>query len=181
MDPGLARQLPRPSGRPMTLRPCMSCGDPTTGTRCNEHTVPRKRKPLPSAHSRGYDSAWNRLSKRARALQPWCSDCGSTENLQADHTPEAWARKAIGRSIRLQDIDVVCEACNHARGDARGERPQRRPSGTNRPHAKSALHTRGGYTAGVDGHARSQVPQQVLRTKATAPQRISRSGVRGEG
>ena len=50
-------------------------GQPTAGTRCPEH--------------RGYDRRWRVLSERARKLQPWCSDCGATEDLQADHSPEA--------------------------------------------------------------------------------------------
>lgn len=62
--------------------------------------------------------AWQRLSKRARALQPFCSDCGSTSDLQADHTPQAWARVLSGKAIRLQDVQVVCGECNRQRGEA---------------------------------------------------------------
>lgn len=110
----------------MTLTTCLQCGEPSDGPRCPEHTVDTKA----SASARGYDAAWTRLSKRARQLQPFCSDCGSTEDLQADHLPEAWARKATGKPIRLKDIDVVCGPCNRARGAARGpstrgEAPQR--------------------------------------------------------
>lgn len=100
----------------MTMRPCLDCGEPADGPRCPEHTT----DPKPVAAARGYDHAWNVLSKRARKLQPFCSDCGATEDLQCDHTPEAWARKATGKSIRLQDVDVVCGPCNVARGAARG-------------------------------------------------------------
>jgi len=78
----------------MTLRPCLDCGEPTALTRCPEH--------------RGYDAEWDRLSRRARRLQPWCSDCGSTEDLQADHLPSAWERRAQRKPLRLKDIEVVC-------------------------------------------------------------------------
>lgn len=71
---------------------------------------------------RGYDSAWDRLSKRARKLQPFCSDCGREDDLTADHSPEAWRRKEQGKTIRLKDIDVVCRRCNSERGAARGEK-----------------------------------------------------------
>lgn len=139
----------------MTLRPCITCGEPADGTRCPEHAAPaRKSSPKPSAHSRGYDAAWTKLSARARRLQPWCSDCGATEDLQADHTPEAWERKAAGKSIRLRDIDVVCGPCNRRRGAARPTAPQQtRPSRdpwgitpagavkTRRSKPNSALHT----------------------------------------
>lgn len=56
-------------------------------------------------------------------MQPFCLDCGATDDLQADHTPEAWARKAAGKAIRLQDIAVVCGRCNRDRGQARGIAP----------------------------------------------------------
>jgi len=75
---------------------------------------------MPSARELGYDAQWDRLSKRARRMQPFCIDCGSTEDLQADHSPEAWARKAAGKAIRLVDIAVCCGACNRARRQARG-------------------------------------------------------------
>ena len=70
--------------------------------------------------ARGYDSRWRRLSERARALQPFCSDCGSPYDLTTDHTPAAWARRERGQTIRLCDVDVVCRRCNTDRGAARG-------------------------------------------------------------
>lgn len=78
-----------------------------------------------SRKQRGYNYAWEKLSKRARRLQPFCSDCNATDDLQADHTPEAWERHEAGLPIRLQDIDVVCGPCNRERGAARGERMTR--------------------------------------------------------
>lgn len=75
---------------------------------------------------RGYDAAWDRLSKRARRLQPFCSDCGSPEDLTADHTVTAWQRREQGLRIRLRDIDVVCRSCNSARGEARGNNVSKR-------------------------------------------------------
>ena len=103
----------------MSLKPCLDCGQPCTGPRCSEHTVDRKA----SAKERGYDWQWTKLSKRARRLQPFRSDCGSTEDLQTDHTPEAWAAKEAGKPITLGMIDVTCGPCNRRRGAARGARP----------------------------------------------------------
>lgn len=106
----------------MTLRPCLTCGEPAEGPRCLEHTAEAKR----TATERGYDAAWAKLSKRARRLQPWCTDCGATENLQLDHLPSAWERKAKGLRIRLgADTEVVCGPCNVKRGAARGAKPTR--------------------------------------------------------
>lgn len=74
-----------------------------------------------TTHERGYNERWNRLSRKARELQPFCSDCGTMDDLTADHTEQAWERFDAGKTIRLQDIDVVCRSCNSARGEARGE------------------------------------------------------------
>ena len=101
----------------MTLRPCLDCGEPANGPRCNDHTTDHK----PTAHTRGYDAAWTRLSKRARRLQPFC-ECGAVEDLQLDHLPSAWERQAQGKPIRLGiDAVVRCGPCNRAAGAARGE------------------------------------------------------------
>lgn len=101
----------------MTMRSCVECGELSERAHCDEH---RPTQHKPSAVARGYDAAWDRLSRKARKLQPFCSDCGATDDLQADHTPQAWARKAAGKAIRLRDIDVVCGPCNRRRGAARG-------------------------------------------------------------
>lgn len=122
----------------MTLRPCLDCGQPTTGPRCPEHTTTAKG----TARQRGYDAAWDQLSKRARRLQPFCTDCGSTENLQCDHSPEAWAAKAAGKPIKLSMVEIVCAPCNVARGAARG--PQTR--GQAPPAPRSGPRTRQSFS-----------------------------------
>lgn len=117
--------------------PCIDCGNlAQPGPRCDTCQEradqikaarrERKRAPEPTSTARGYDNKWRRLSERARRLQPFCSDCGATENLTCDHSPEAWERKARGLEIRLQDVDVVCDPCNQKRGAARGQRARRR-------------------------------------------------------
>lgn len=106
------------------LKPCLSCGELSDEPRCEQHRAIRIRLPKESSSARGYDYAWSQLSKRARKLQPFCSDCGRTDDLTADHSPEAWDRKRRGLIIRLQDIAVVCRACNTRRGAARGETPR---------------------------------------------------------
>ncbi len=110
----------------MTMRPCLDCGEPSDGPRCPEHGV----DPKASATDRGYDWQWTKLSRRARRLQPFCETCGATEDLQTDHTPEAWARKAAGKPIRLQDTVVRCGPCNRAAGAARGTSATRGPTPT---------------------------------------------------
>lgn len=107
----------------MSLRPCLECGTPTEDTRCPEHATARTHDL--SATRRGYDAAWTRLSKRARRLQPFCSDCDTVDDLTVDHSAEAWRRHAQGLEIRVEDVDVVCRSCNGKRGRARPTEPSR--------------------------------------------------------
>ncbi len=127
----------------MTLRPCLGCGEPSPASWCLACRPPENK---PSATARGYDWAWQKLSTRARRIQPWCLDCGTTVDLTTDHSTQAWARKAAGLPIRLSDVAVVCRPCNSRRGRARptGDTPTRGPSGPD-PKARSGLHTSGGY------------------------------------
>lgn len=100
------------------LSPCTDCGELTDlGAYCSEHQPPAPEKA--PAIERGYDYKWRVLSRRARALQPFCSQCGTTEDLTTDHSPEAWQRKARGLPIRLQDVDVLCRSHNSIKGAAR--------------------------------------------------------------
>ena len=98
------------------LKPCVTCGQPSDQARCTEHRPTAGTRPSRAA---GYDARWDRLSRQARKLQPFCTDCGATEDLTGDHSPEAWARKERGLPIRLQDIDVRCRSCNSRKGAAR--------------------------------------------------------------
>ncbi len=111
----------------MTPRPCIDCGEPTTDTRCPSCQADQDRRTdtsRGSRHERGYDGRWARLSARARRLQPWCLDCGATDNLTADHL--RWPART------LDDVEVVCGPCNNRRGAARGTRTRgetRKPAG----------------------------------------------------
>lgn len=120
----------------MILSPCRDCGEPTEGTYCDycrPQYINRQRDNKKPPRSIGYDSTWDALSKRARSRQNWCSDCGSTEDLTADHSTRAWERKAAGLPIRLKDIDVVCRRCNADRG-------RQRPGGTPDTDATRSRH-----------------------------------------
>lgn len=119
------------------LTTCATCGEQTKEPYCQEH----KPKPKPKTHkpnprTMGYDYTWAKLSKRARRLQPFCLDCGTTQDLTADHTPQAWKRKEQGKPIRLQDIEVVCRSCNAKRGPARGDKCR-----SNEPNPQNDINT----------------------------------------
>lgn len=101
------------------MKPCLECGEPSEGRRCEACAPPASRLRKTTARERGYDTAWDRLSRAARKLQPFCSDCGSEERLTADHKPQAWERKAAGLPLRLEDVEVVCNDCNVRRGSSR--------------------------------------------------------------
>lgn len=119
------------------IKPCIECGEPSTSSRCPEHRRAHRTKVRGSARERGYSTSWDKLSRRARELQPWCSDCGTTENLTADHLPSAWRRKYEGKAIRLVDVDVVCGTCNTRRGSSRPDaQGTRTPEGEAGPRGK---------------------------------------------
>lgn len=116
-----AEQIPAPRSI------CAECGAPYDRLRngslcpaCQPEQERDKAHRRGKTAERGYGSRWQRLSNRARAAQPFCTDCGTGSDLTVDHTPEAWARYDRGLSLRLEDIDVVCQPCNNDRGPARG-------------------------------------------------------------
>ncbi len=108
-----------------TLKPCIDCNELSDKQRCAEHRPKPAPKPNAKRKAAEYDTAWRDLSERARRLQPFCLWCGATSNLQTDHTPAAWERKAAGKPIRLQDVRVLCGDCNVLAGQARPGSGQR--------------------------------------------------------
>lgn len=97
---------------------CLTCGELSEQAYCQDHR-PTSAPKAKSAAERGYDYRWQKLSKRARRIQPFCTDCGSTEDLTLDHSPRAWERYYTGKNIRLIDTAVLCMDCNIARGQQR--------------------------------------------------------------
>lgn len=108
----------------MIRKPCLGCGIPVEGSRCmdcaaeQDRATPRQPRGRNARHD-GYTSRWEVVSKKARRIQPWCSDCGTERNLHADHLPSAWDRYHRGLPIQLVDVSVVCSACNTDRGSSR--------------------------------------------------------------
>lgn len=103
------------------LKPCIDCGQPAPGSRCTECKVERARAGYVRAADRrgttaerGYGSRWRRLSERARARQPWCSVCGTSEDLTVDHLVPLAAGGP--RHPRLGDVIVLCRSCNSRKG-----------------------------------------------------------------
>jgi 5-methylcytosine-specific restriction endonuclease McrA len=94
------------------LKLCVICGEPTAASRCNDHQLPRRpiNTPTLSTTQRGYGHAWQQLAKRARSIQQWCNQCGTTEDLTTDHL--VWPART------LKDVQVLCRHCNSSKGKA---------------------------------------------------------------
>lgn len=118
------------------LRPCLDCGELSPDSRCDDCSRTLRRAKEHETYARrgrrerkaGHDDPrWRRLSRQARRLQPWCSDCRLTETelkalgqrLEADHLPSAWAKREKQKPIILTDVEVVCGNCNVKRGSSR--------------------------------------------------------------
>lgn len=54
--------------------------------------------------------AWRALSAEVRAAQPWCSSCGSTEKLQADHILPKSRHPEL--ALERSNLQVLCWPCN---------------------------------------------------------------------
>lgn len=125
-------------------RPCLDCGFNTAaGSRCPDCEAKRQKARdarRGSSSARGYDSQWQRVSRAARRLVGHCEDCGTTDDLTADHSPEAWAAKEAGQPVTLDMVRaVVCRPCNAKRGKARvGGTPDQ---GGTRPQGQAGFQT----------------------------------------
>ncbi|WP_268892839.1 HNH endonuclease [Tomitella fengzijianii] len=73
------------------------------------------------------------FSKRLRRLQPWCSKCGSVNDLTVDHIIPVVHRPDL--EFDVSNCDVLCRSCN-GRKDAltRGDTP---PDARPHPSAKA--------------------------------------------
>lgn len=98
----------------MSLKPCLDCGTPADGPRCDEHTVD-KRAPKPKSHVHANRGQWKALSAKARRQQPWCSRCHTGSDLTADHIIPFSTCPELAHAI--ENLDVLCRSCNGKRGN----------------------------------------------------------------
>lgn len=139
------------------MRPCVTCGELSEQTYCPGC------KPADTRNHRRdlVTGAWIKLSRRARTLQPFCTLCGSTRQLEADHHPRAWARAAAKKTIRLCDVTVLCQRCNSRAGSSKPDSDRYRrweqTDGNLSSHEPDAgLTTQGRYPLEGDRQARRQ-------------------------
>ena len=104
------------------LRPCLDCGTLSSGSYCPPHqtAVNRARDARRgSSHDRGYDASWARLSKAARAAEPWCHTEGGCPYPDSGVPPnDLVADHRIPGSLD-GGVEVLCRRCNSRRGGAR--------------------------------------------------------------
>lgn len=91
----------------MPFRPMQRCSFPgcaqlVKSGRCSTHTT----KHSATTGQRGYDGRHKRASQSARADQPWCSWCGTDEDLTADH---------VDPTDPNSPLQVLCRPCNTRR------------------------------------------------------------------
>lgn len=93
--------------------PCLYCGVISRGGTCRQcRAAIEARDPKRQQRHKQYDYEWTRLSRLARTLQPWCSRCGSKNDLTADHILSL----ANGGSNILENVMVLCRKCNSSKG-----------------------------------------------------------------
>ncbi len=119
----------------MTARPCIDCGEPTPGTRCPDCQAERARQRPRKARGHVHENParWKALSARARRLQPFCLDCGSTVDLTADHVIPVSERPDL--ALRIENVAVRCRRCN-------GRKAGRPPSDAERREVETRLKSR---------------------------------------
>jgi 5-methylcytosine-specific restriction endonuclease McrA len=92
--------------------PCLYCGVVSRGSACKDClNAIAARDPKRKQRNKQYDHEWNKLSRLARSLQPFCSRCGSQNDLTADHILSL----ANGGSNILSNIMVLCRRCNSSK------------------------------------------------------------------
>jgi 5-methylcytosine-specific restriction endonuclease McrA len=92
-------------------RPCSGCGVLVRDSRCSACARLQQARNPRRRHNK-YDYEWQKMSRLARSLQPWCSKCGATKDLTADHILSI----AQGGLNTLDNISVLCRKCNSSKG-----------------------------------------------------------------
>src|SRR5689334_14408610 len=93
---------------------CPGCG--ATGTqqgRCARCRAEKERA-RGTRQQRGYTTQHQRLRTQAITLHPWCTQCGTTDHLTADHIVPL----SRGGRTELHNLQVLCLSCNSRKRDS---------------------------------------------------------------
>lgn len=93
------------------VRPCSGCGILVRDSRCYACARLQALRNPRRRHNK-YNYEWQKMSKLARQLQPWCTKCGTDRDLTADHILSL----AEGGLNTLDNISVLCRKCNSSKG-----------------------------------------------------------------
>ena len=94
------------------MTPCLYCGVLSRSSTCKSCVISIQSKdPKRRERNKQYNYEWHKLSRLARSLQPWCSRCGSKNDLTADHILSL----ANGGSNILENIMILCRKCNSSK------------------------------------------------------------------
>jgi len=92
--------------------PCLYCGVVSRGSTCRQCTAVIQSHDINrQIRNKQYDYKWQKLSRYARTIQPYCSRCGSSRDLTADHILSL----ADGGQNILENIMVLCRSCNSSK------------------------------------------------------------------
>lgn len=80
---------------------------------CQAAVASRRAEPSANAEARltaqrGYDARWQSLTRVQLAQQPFCAECGTTEDLTVDHVLPL----ARGGRSELSNVQTLCRSCN---------------------------------------------------------------------
>lgn len=98
----------------MTLKPCIVCGTPSSGSRCAEHRLQDTRTNRSHVAWRN-DSRWKSLSQKLRRAAPFCEGCFTRDDLTTDHVLPVSEYPELTYSV--ENCRVLCRSCNGRRGN----------------------------------------------------------------
>jgi 5-methylcytosine-specific restriction protein A len=103
----------------MVLRACLTCGEPSPGSRCDacrravDRTTAQHRG---TTTARGYGHRWQQRSNAVRRTSPVCEACGTTGNRSNPLTVDHITPKAAGGTDHRDNLRTLCRRCNSAKG-----------------------------------------------------------------
>ena len=102
---------------PTAPRKLCRCGGVTKDGRCEKCGGKANQGHTLSRHERGYDSRWDKVSKRVKQELPWCIPCWAAERITVDHIETHHCVKIVDApALRLERDNLLncCPACHHA-------------------------------------------------------------------
>jgi 5-methylcytosine-specific restriction protein A len=89
------------------LRPCIVCGLPGPGARCEKHQLGGFQRFDRSRHD-AYGGTWPQVRKQVLAEEPVCMICHAAPSVEADHIVPV----RLGGPSTRENARGVCKRCN---------------------------------------------------------------------